>query len=72
MEVTGARWSLKGAEAVLKLRALRAGHDFDRYWVFHEAREHERNHQALYEDCLVPPTVKPYLTRKQPQLKRVK
>jgi hypothetical protein len=72
MEVTGARWSLKGAEAVLKLRALRASHDFEQYWAFHEAREHERNHQSLYEDGLVPPTVKPYLTRKQPQLKRVK
>jgi hypothetical protein len=72
MEVTGARWSLKGAEAVLKLRALRASHDFEQYWAFHEAREHERNHQALYEDGLVPPTVKPYLARKQPQLKRVK
>ena len=72
MEVTGARWSLKGAEAVLKLRALRASHDFEQYWAFHEAREHERNHQALYEDGLVPPAVKPYLTRKQPRLKRVK
>ena len=62
----------QGAEAVLKLRALRASHDFEQYRAFHEAREHERNHQALYEDGLVPPAVKPYLTRKQPRLKRVK
>ena len=29
-----------GAEAVLKLRALRASRDFDAYWDFHEAREY--------------------------------
>ena len=44
MELTGARWRLVGAEAVLKLRALRASGDFDAYWDFHEAREYERNH----------------------------
>ena len=32
MELTGARWRLVGAEAVLKLRALRASGDFDAYW----------------------------------------
>ena len=31
MELTGARWRLVGAEAVLKLRALRASGDFDAY-----------------------------------------
>ena len=44
MDLTGARWRLVGAEAVLKLRALRASGDFDAYWTFHEAREYERNH----------------------------
>ncbi|MCP4201509.1 MAG: ISKra4 family transposase, partial [bacterium] len=44
MERTGARWRLKGAEAVLRLRALRSSGDFDEYWRFHEAREYERNH----------------------------
>src|SRR5215510_11388066 len=29
MELTGARWSLEGAEAVLQLRSLRASVDFD-------------------------------------------
>jgi len=72
MEVTGARWSLKGAEAVLRLRALRSSHDFDEYWAFHEAREYERNHQALYEDGIVPSTVKPHLKRRRPRLKSVK
>ena len=35
MDRTGARWSLTGAEAVLRLRALRASGDFDAYWPFH-------------------------------------
>jgi hypothetical protein len=66
MEVTGARWSLNGAEAVLRLRALRSSHHFDEYWSFHEAREYERNHRALYAGGIVPPTLKkPRLTRKR-------
>jgi len=48
MEVTGARWSLNGAEAVLCLRALRSSHDFDEYWTFHEAQEYKRNHRSRY------------------------
>lgn len=48
MALTGARWGLEGAEAVLKLRALRSNGDFDDYWRFHLLREHERVHQARY------------------------
>jgi hypothetical protein len=75
MEVTGARWSLTGAEAVLRLRALRSSHDFDEYWKFHEKKECERNHRTLYADGFVPPTFKPpksRITRKQDHLKSVK
>src|SRR5437667_4233540 len=46
MDRTGARWSLTGAEAVLRLRAVRASGDFDAYWEFHLARDKERNHSA--------------------------
>jgi hypothetical protein len=59
MNVTGARWSLKGAEAVLRLRALRSSGDFDEYWRFHEGAEYERNHAARYADHHVPATVRP-------------
>lgn len=52
--LTGARWRLARAEAVLRLRALRASHDFDDYWHFHEACEYERNHQARYAGGKVP------------------
>jgi hypothetical protein len=72
MEVTGARWSLLGAEAVLRLRALRSSHDFDEYWTFHEAKEYERNHRSLYADGIVPPTLKPRPTSKRNHLKTVK
>jgi hypothetical protein len=48
MDITGARWSLEGAEAVLKLRALRANGDFNDYWQFHLHQEHKRTHQSRY------------------------
>jgi hypothetical protein len=54
MEITGARWGLDGAEAVLQLRSLRASADFDQYWQFHLHLEYQRNHQALYADGIVP------------------
>jgi len=57
MDVTGARWSLSGAEAVLRLRALKCSHDFQEYWTFHEACEYERNHKNLYAGGKVPAVV---------------
>ena len=42
--ITGARWGLIEAEAVLKLRAIRASGDWEDYWVLHLQREHERNY----------------------------
>ena len=54
MDRTGARWSLTGAEAVLRLRAVRASGDFDAYWQFHLARDKERNHAVRYEDKVIP------------------
>lgn len=47
-ELTGARWTVPGAEAVLRLRSLRASGDFEAYWKFHLKREHTRNHAAHY------------------------
>lgn len=52
LDITGARWSLPGAEAVLKLRALISNGDFEPYYTWHLQREHQRNHQALYQDKL--------------------
>lgn len=49
LDITGARWRLASAEAILKLRALRSSGDFDTYWEFHKATELKRNHTAMYE-----------------------
>src|SRR5207237_1159093 len=57
MNLTGARWSLTGAEAVLRLRALRSSDDFDAYWQFHEQQEYKRNHAAHYANYHVPKVV---------------
>jgi hypothetical protein len=48
--ITGSRWSIEGAEAILKLRALEDNGDFDAYWAFHLAQEHHRVHQAHHQD----------------------
>jgi hypothetical protein len=72
MDVTGARWSLTGAEAVLRLRALRSSRDFNEYWGFHEAREHARTHQARYAGGTVPPTTAYISNRKRAHLKTIK
>jgi len=58
MGITGASWSLRGAEAVLKLRSLMASHDLDEYWAFHEKAEWCRNHAAAYHGP-PPPTIPP-------------
>jgi hypothetical protein len=53
MDLTGARWGLAGAEAVLTLRALVANGDFDDYWAYHLRRERQRVHDARYLDPYV-------------------
>lgn len=47
LDITGARWSLKGAEAVLKLRSIKSSGDFDDYWDFHKQQEKLRNYNFL-------------------------
>jgi len=42
--ITGARWGLADAEAVLKLRAIHTSGDWNDYWRFHLKKEHARNH----------------------------
>lgn len=48
LDITGARWGLPGAEAILKLRATASNGDFDNYWSFHLAQEHQRVHRSRY------------------------
>jgi hypothetical protein len=48
LDIPGARWSVRGAEAILRLRSLRSSGDFDDYWAFHLSAEHARNHAFRY------------------------
>jgi hypothetical protein len=48
MEITGARWSLSGAEAILRLRSIYASGDWEEYWKYHERQAYERNHRSRY------------------------
>ena len=48
MDLTGARWGLHGAEAILKLRALHSNGDFDAYWTWHLDQEQRRVHRSRY------------------------
>ena len=64
---TAAVWSVKRAEAVLRLRALRASGDFDDYWPFHLEKEHERTHRSRYADGDVPNPLPP--SRSRPRLR---
>lgn len=54
LDITGARWGLHGAEAVLQLRALRSNGDFDEYWTHHLTQERCRVHQSRYLDNAIP------------------
>jgi hypothetical protein len=44
MDLTGARWGLDRAEAILKLRSLKISGDLPAYLVFHFAQEQRRNY----------------------------
>lgn len=48
MDITGARWALQGAEAVLKLRTLISNGDFAEYWLYHLEQERLRIHDVRY------------------------
>ena len=52
MGITGARWGLKGAQAILWLRAIAASGDTSTYWDWHITQEHQRNHLSRYHDTL--------------------
>jgi hypothetical protein len=49
LDIGGARWGLDGAEAVLTLRAVISNGDFEEYWRFHLAREHQRLHPGTMQ-----------------------
>jgi hypothetical protein len=50
MGITGARWGLPGAQAMLWLRAIHANGDQNTYWTHHITQEHQRNHLSRYQN----------------------
>jgi hypothetical protein len=54
MDITGARWGLDSAEAVLKLRALHSNGDFEAYWRYHRKQERRRIHESRYPHGVIP------------------
>ena len=52
MGITGARWGIDGAQAILQLRAITASGNLDDYWTCHIARERQRNHLSRYQHGL--------------------
>ena len=54
LDITGARWGLDGAEAILKLRAIRSNDDFPSYWAHHLAQERRRVHEVRYANGVIP------------------
>jgi hypothetical protein len=70
MDITGACWGLQGAEAVLKLRALRSSGDADAYWWFHERAQYTTNHLEHYAGT-PPATIVPMKGRKRERLQLI-
>jgi hypothetical protein len=66
--ITGARWGLDTAEALLRLRALKSSGDLDRYWTFHERQQWHHVHASRYADHAPPSTAPP--PAKRPDARR--
>lgn len=49
MDITGARWGLERAEAILKLRSIKSSEDFASYWKFYKAQSHKRLYASQYQ-----------------------
>jgi hypothetical protein len=55
MDITGARWGLDRAEAVLKLRSIRASGDTEAYWKYYKTQNLRRHHASCADQ---PPLAK--------------
>jgi hypothetical protein len=49
MAITGARWGLQRAEAILKRRSLKSSGDSEAYWSFYRDQTLKRNHASCYQ-----------------------
>ena len=54
MDITGARWGLERAEAILKLRSIKSSADFEDYWKFYKTQAHRaytHRNTRIYRYC---------------------
>jgi hypothetical protein len=65
LDCCGARWLVKGAEAILKLRCLRSSGDLDTYWQYHLQQQFKRDHESKYVHQSVP---YPFAGQSRPRL----
>ena len=42
-EITGARWGISGAEAILKLRSVKQSNEWEDYWGFYTKKRVDAN-----------------------------
>lgn len=47
LDITGARWGLQCAEAILKLRSINSSGDFELYWIFYQQESKKRLYDAF-------------------------
>lgn len=52
LEQAGMRWTRRGAQATLDLRAVRLNGSWDAYWRFHRYHEHRRRYPTMPPDQL--------------------
>lgn len=57
IDLSAATWTVRNAEAVLKLPALKTSGDFDDYRAFHEQEEFRRTHLPRFKDNRLPPAL---------------
>lgn len=67
--ITGAKWSLMTAQAILRLRALNSSGDWEEYWQWHKLKSYEREYAARYAGGIPP---KPIYTTSGQHLNIVK
>ena len=43
MDISGARWGIKGSEAILRLRSVCKSQDWEEYWAFYTAQFRDKD-----------------------------
>ncbi len=53
MEVSGARWGINGAEAILRLRSVAKSQDWNAYWDFYTAQFRDKDFLLPDDNSLI-------------------